>query len=524
VHVQVRNGTVTSPAWNGDRLTYLAPSLTKLSAVTGPLAGGQRITITGARLTGASAVLFGTKLGTGLTVASATSLSVVVPSGVSGAVDVRVTTPEGTSAIVAVGRWTYTTLPLVTGVSRKILAARGGQPITVTGTNLATATELIIGTTNVPVDTTTATSATAVAPPGAGTVSVRAVSPSGTSISTDAPQVTYTSTDEHYTYNGDGLRVETTSATGQSTTVTWDPFSSTPVPLVDGTRKLIYGPDGLPIEQVESDNTPSYFVHDQLGSTRALLNAAGQLSAAYNYGPFGQLLSHTGSATTALTYAAGHQDPTGLIYLVNRYLDPATGVFLTVDPALAMTGQPYSYADGDPVNSADPTGLWPTIVMGMVLGGAFGAIGSAAVYYSTPHKPGDAGLVHTMLAGAAGGVATGACLGSGIWLVSNPMVCGAAGGAVSDYLTRGKVDGELAASAAAGAAGGFIGMGKLGAVGPEVRSSWLQFADRYAGGLKASNLWRPGPLMKRMYGKAFWDGLLGYDLEMTKNYLLRCLG
>ena len=41
-----------------------------------------------------------------------------------------------------------------------------------------------------------------------------------------------------------------------------------------------------------------------------------------------------------------------------RY-DPPPERFLTRDPALAMTHQPYAYAGNDPVNWSDPLGLWP---------------------------------------------------------------------------------------------------------------------------------------------------------------------
>jgi hypothetical protein len=43
--------------------------------------------------------------------------------------------------------------------------------------------------------------------------------------------------------------------------------------------------------------------------------------------------------------------------LVDRYYDPATGQFLTVDPLVDETGQPYAYTDDDPVNAVDPNGL-----------------------------------------------------------------------------------------------------------------------------------------------------------------------
>uniref|UniRef100_UPI003218032E RHS repeat-associated core domain-containing protein n=1 Tax=uncultured Arthrobacter sp. TaxID=114050 RepID=UPI003218032E len=46
-----------------------------------------------------------------------------------------------------------------------------------------------------------------------------------------------------------------------------------------------------------------------------------------------------------------------LIYLRARFYDPATGQFLTRDPLEAVSGQPYLYAGGDPVNAIDPEGL-----------------------------------------------------------------------------------------------------------------------------------------------------------------------
>jgi RHS repeat-associated protein len=51
----------------------------------------------------------------------------------------------------------------------------------------------------------------------------------------------------------------------------------------------------------------------------------------------------------------------GLVWLGDRVLDPATGQFLSPDPQAAVLGSPtqafpYGYADGDPINRADPTG------------------------------------------------------------------------------------------------------------------------------------------------------------------------
>ena len=50
---------------------------------------------------------FGTKAATGFTVNSATQISAVAPAGAAGIVDVTVTTPNGTSAVVAGDKYTY---------------------------------------------------------------------------------------------------------------------------------------------------------------------------------------------------------------------------------------------------------------------------------------------------------------------------------------------------------------------------------------------------------------------------------
>ena len=49
---------------------------------------------------------------------------------------------------------------------------------------------------------------------------------------------------------------------------------------------------------------------------------------------------------------------TSLIYLRNRYYDPATAQFITIDPAVGSTRDRYGYAHNNPLAYTDPTGLW----------------------------------------------------------------------------------------------------------------------------------------------------------------------
>jgi RHS repeat-associated protein len=159
-----------------------------------------------------------------------------------------------------------------------------------------------------------------------------------------------------YTYNGDGLRMAKT--VGSTTTnQAWDTSGSVPRLIVDGSTYYVYGAGGSPLEQING-STIYYFLHDQLGSTRLLTDGSGSVAASFTYDPYGGLLGSTGSATTPLQFAGAYTDAeSGLIYLVNRYYDPATGQFLSVDPWVSDTAAPYFYAGDNPVSEVDPSGL-----------------------------------------------------------------------------------------------------------------------------------------------------------------------
>jgi len=49
----------------------------------------------------------------------------------------------------------------------------------------------------------------------------------------------------------------------------------------------------------------------------------------------------------------------GVVFLNNRYHDPVLGHFVSVDPLVGKTGQPYLYANGNPSTMSDPSGLEP---------------------------------------------------------------------------------------------------------------------------------------------------------------------
>lgn len=178
--------------------------------------------------------------------------------------------------------------------------------------------------------------------------------------------------EDDYAYDGSGLRASQTIS-GSKAQFAWDVSGELPLLLYDGTSYYLYGPDGLPFEQIASE-TATYLHHDHLGSTRLITNASGEAKGKYTYSPYGSVLEHTGSATTQLGFGGQYRNQsTGLIYLRARTYDPATAQFLSVDPIVDQTGEAYGYAGGDPVNFGDPSGMQPKRPPGIWIWGPQGS-------------------------------------------------------------------------------------------------------------------------------------------------------
>jgi RHS repeat-associated protein len=160
-----------------------------------------------------------------------------------------------------------------------------------------------------------------------------------------------------YAYDGNGLRASQTIL-GTTSYLAWDVAESLPLALADGTNSYIYGPGGVPVEQVSSGGSVSYLHHDQQGSTRLVTSSSGAKEATFTYDAYGNTTGTTGTAKTPLGYDGQYtSSDTGLIYLRARSYDPATAQFMSVDPLASVTGAPYNYAYDNPANAGDPTGL-----------------------------------------------------------------------------------------------------------------------------------------------------------------------
>ena len=166
-----------------------APTVNSLKPSNGPAAGGNMIAVVGSNFTGATAVNFGSTPATSFSVVSSIQINAVVPAG-SGAVDVTVTTPGGTSPTVSGDIYKY--VPSVTSVSPTSGPTTGGTTVTINGTGFTGATGVSFGGTAATFSVKSSSQISATAPTGvAGTVDITVTTPGGTST---------TSTNDQYTY------------------------------------------------------------------------------------------------------------------------------------------------------------------------------------------------------------------------------------------------------------------------------------------------------------------------------------
>jgi RHS repeat-associated protein len=134
-------------------------------------------------------------------------------------------------------------------------------------------------------------------------------------------------------------------------------------------RYYVWTPGGRLLYLIDAaDGNKVYFYHfDQVGSTLALTDAAGAVTDAWAYDPYGRILGRTGTNPQPFTYAGAwgvRQEGAGgtLYHMRARYYDAVIGRFLTPEPIWPQLLEPkslnpYQYAGADPILFADPTGL-----------------------------------------------------------------------------------------------------------------------------------------------------------------------
>ncbi|WP_149256886.1 RHS repeat-associated core domain-containing protein [Actinomadura sp. K4S16] len=169
------------------------------------------------------------------------------------------------------------------------------------------------------------------------------------------------------TYTYDGLD---RPATRNDTPFTYAGLGTDPV--ADGGKRYARGPSDEPIATTQGLSTRITLSdkHDDVFGTFDPSKPLTTLTDSVAYDPFGNTTATTGTRP-GIGYQGDWTDPeTGQINMGARWYDPSSGSFTTRDTATldpadgAINANRYTYANGDPLNTIDPTGHW-----GIPLGG-----------------------------------------------------------------------------------------------------------------------------------------------------------
>lgn len=160
-----------------------------------------------------------------------------------------------------------------------------------------------------------------------------------------------------YAYGPTGLRKSVTRD-GLVKVEAWEEALGGNAPmLTQGVEAIVYGPGGMLLERVNANGSnPRYQWQDAIGSVIGATSSAGTTTR-LAYDPWGRLTSGNPALAGTHGFAGQVTEPgTDRIFMRARWYDPETGLFLSVDPKVEQTLQPYLYAGGNPVQYTDPSG------------------------------------------------------------------------------------------------------------------------------------------------------------------------
>ena len=168
-----------------------------------------------------------------------------------------------------------------------------------------------------------------------------------------------------YTYNVEDVRVRNLCGESETTYAynTNGRLSQLLVKTTDGVvTKYVYG---LGLIGEETSGSFKTYHFDYRGSTTAITDINGNVTATFTYDTYGNLISRTGTSVVIFLYNGRDgvvTDDNGLIYMRARYYSPELRRFINADIIAgeisnAVTLNRYAYANGNPVSNIDPFGL-----------------------------------------------------------------------------------------------------------------------------------------------------------------------
>ena len=173
-----------------------------------------------------------------------------------------------------------------------------------------------------------------------------------------------------YLYDASGVRIGRIAGVSPAVTNYFVVDSADPLkrPLAETdstgnvTRYYVWAGFRL-LAHIEANGTVQYYHGDELGSTLALTDGAGAVTDQFAYSPYGQLLSRTGTNSTAFLWLGGYgvyYDSAANLHLtLHRAYSAEQKRFISCDP-LGIDGgmNLYAYGNLNPLAFVDPKGLY----------------------------------------------------------------------------------------------------------------------------------------------------------------------
>nr|WP_330363195.1 polymorphic toxin type 47 domain-containing protein [Lacrimispora indolis] len=158
-----------------------------------------------------------------------------------------------------------------------------------------------------------------------------------------------------YRYDGEGLRYETEEA-GKVIRFVFDRGELAAEESGSEQKRYCRGHHVVSLQSAREDS-PHYFVCDEMGSTIFLLNQEQEIRKSYHYDPFGSIIETSGSIENRITYTGQMYDGiSGQYYLRARFYNPKIGRFMQEDAYRGDGINLYAYCQNNPITYYDPSG------------------------------------------------------------------------------------------------------------------------------------------------------------------------